>query len=53
MVEKYNIVYAPEQAVPADDDLADRLCQAGVDLFLELGVYCRDTGRLKTSRGTR
>jgi len=48
MVEKYDIVYDPEQVVPSDDDMADRLYQAGVDLFLELGVYCRDTGRLMT-----
>jgi methylamine--corrinoid protein Co-methyltransferase len=26
--------------------LADRLYEAGLELFLELGVYCRDTGRL-------
>jgi methylamine--corrinoid protein Co-methyltransferase len=48
MVEKYNIVYDPEQVVPDDDDLADRLYQAGVDLFLEQGVYCRDTECLMT-----
>jgi methylamine--corrinoid protein Co-methyltransferase len=46
LVEKHGIRYDPEQIVPADDGLADRLYQAGLDLFLELGVYCRDTGRL-------
>lgn len=46
MVEKYGIKYDPQQVIPADDDLADRVYQAGLDLFLELGIYCRDTGRL-------
>jgi len=46
LVEKYDIRYDPEQVVPADDDLADRVYQASLDLFLELGTYCRDTNRL-------
>jgi methylamine--corrinoid protein Co-methyltransferase len=46
MVEKYGIKYDPQQVVPADDDLADRVYNAGLELFLELGIYCRDTGRL-------
>ena len=46
MVQKYGIRYNPEQVVPSDDDLADRVYQASLDLFLELGTYCRDTGRL-------
>jgi methylamine--corrinoid protein Co-methyltransferase len=46
MVEKYDIKYDPDVLVPADDDLADRMYEAAMDLFLELGVYCRDTGRL-------
>jgi methylamine--corrinoid protein Co-methyltransferase len=46
MVEKYNIKYDPQTVIPADDGLADRIYQAGLDLFLELGVYSRDTGRL-------
>jgi methylamine--corrinoid protein Co-methyltransferase len=46
MIEKYGIKYDPQQVIPADDGLADRIYQAGLDLFLELGVYCRDTGRL-------
>ena len=46
MIEKYGIRYDPEQVIPADDGLADRVYQAGLDLFLELGIYCRDTGRL-------
>jgi methylamine--corrinoid protein Co-methyltransferase len=46
IVKKHGIRYDPKQVVPADDDLADRVYQAGLDLFLELGILCRDTGRL-------
>ena len=46
MVKQYGIRYDPDQVIPADDGLADRVYQAGLDLFLELGIYCRDTGRL-------
>jgi methylamine--corrinoid protein Co-methyltransferase len=46
LVKKYGIRYDPEQVVPADDDLADRVYQASLELFLELGTFCRDTSRL-------
>ena len=46
IVKKHDIKFDPEQIIPADDDLADRVWQAGVELFLELGVYCKDTGRI-------
>jgi len=46
LVKKYDIRFDPEQVVPEDDDLADRVYQASLDLFLELGIYCRDTSRL-------
>lgn len=46
IVKKYNIKFDPEQVIPSDDDLADRMYHAGVELFLELGVYCKDTGRI-------
>ncbi len=46
MLEKYSIRYAPDQVIPDDDDLADRVYQASLDLFLEMGIYCRDTSRL-------
>lgn len=48
LVKKYDIRYDPEQVVPSDDDLADRVYQAGLELFLELGIYCKDTSRLIT-----
>ncbi len=46
LAEKYDIRYNSQKVVPDDDDLADRLYQAALDLFLEVGIYCRDTGRL-------
>lgn len=46
LAQKYDIHYDPQQVVPDDDNLADRLYQAALDLILEVGVYCRDTGRL-------
>ncbi len=46
LAEKYDIRFDPQQVITADDELADRLYQAALDLFLEVGIYCLDTGRL-------
>jgi methylamine--corrinoid protein Co-methyltransferase len=46
LIDKYDIKFNPQNVIPADDGLADRVYQAALDLFLELGIYCRDTGRL-------
>ncbi|KPK71901.1 MAG: hypothetical protein AMJ84_05335, partial [Acidithiobacillales bacterium SM23_46] len=46
LCDKYNIVYDRENPVPADDDLADRLYQAGIDFVCEAGAYCSDTNRM-------
>ena len=32
--------------MPADDDMADRIWQAGWDLFREVGVYNTDSHRI-------
>jgi len=45
VVEKYGIKYHPQNPVPADDSLADRVWEAGVELLLETGIYCLDTER--------
>jgi len=45
VVKKYDIRYAPQNPVPADDGLADRVWEAGVELLCETGVYCPDTER--------
>jgi len=44
--KKYEIRYHPESVISTDDGLSDRLYQAGVELFLELGVFCMDTQRV-------
>ncbi len=45
VIEKYGIKYDPDTPVPADDDLADRVWQAAVEFFLEVGVLNVDTHR--------
>jgi len=45
VVNKYGIKYDPQNPVPADDDLADRVWQAGIEFLLETGVYCVNTER--------
>ena len=44
-VKKYDIKFDPENPCPADDDLADRIYQAAVDLYADCGSYCTDTQR--------
>jgi methylamine--corrinoid protein Co-methyltransferase len=46
LMKQYEIRFDPQSVVPADDGLADRVYQAAVDLFLDLGVYCTDTQRV-------
>jgi len=44
--KEYKIRYDPLTPIPADDDMADRLYEAGFRLYLELGSYCTNTGRV-------
>lgn len=46
VVSDYDIKYDPQEPVPADDSLADRLFEAGVELFAKTGIYCIDTGKV-------
>ena len=46
VVSKYKIKYDPENPVPSDDDLADRVFQAGLELYRDVGTYCPDTERI-------
>jgi len=46
LVKKYDIEYDPTTPVPSDDDLVERVWQAGRELFLNVGVYCVDTERI-------
>jgi methylamine---corrinoid protein Co-methyltransferase len=46
LVAKYDISWDKANvAVPADDALADRLFEAGMEMVLNSGVYCIDTHR--------
>ena len=45
LVGEYGLKYDPQVLVPADDDMADRLYQAGLQLFLDMGVYNMSTER--------
>ncbi len=52
LIKGYGLEYDPNVLVPSDDDLANRLYQAGMDLFLEMGVYNMSTQRrIMFSRG--
>ena len=46
VVKKYKIKFDPENPCPADDDLADRIYQAGLELYSKVGTYCTDTERV-------
>jgi methylamine--corrinoid protein Co-methyltransferase len=48
VIKKYEIKYDPKTPVPSDDDLADRIWQAAVEFFLDVGVYNQDTHRIIT-----
>src|SRR4030067_281096 len=45
LARKYAIRFDPQVLVPWDDDLADRVYQAGLELFVELGAYNMSTQR--------
>ena len=46
MVKKYNISYTPEDTVPSDDGLADRIFEGALELFLRLGIFIIDTRKV-------
>jgi methylamine---corrinoid protein Co-methyltransferase len=46
LVEKYQLSWDKENAVPNDPALIDRLYQAGFELAAESGIYCISTGRV-------
>ncbi len=43
LVKKYDIKYDPDNPVPSDDALADKIFGAAVDFFAECGIYVRST----------
>jgi len=46
VIKKYEIKYDPEDPVPSDNDLADRVFKAGIELYANVGTYCVDTERI-------
>jgi methylamine--corrinoid protein Co-methyltransferase len=45
LVEKYELKFDGSTIVPADDDLADRTFQAGMEFATEVGLFCQSTSR--------
>jgi methylamine--corrinoid protein Co-methyltransferase len=43
---KYKLKFDPKAIIPTDNDMIDRLYQAGLEMLVEMGVYCMDTGRV-------
>ena len=46
IVDRHQIKWDRETIVNTDDDLADRVFEAAVDLIAEVGAYCPDTNRV-------
>lgn len=44
--EKYGIAMDPKVMVPTDEKLIDNLFRAGLEMLVECGIYCMDTGRV-------
>jgi len=44
--KKYNIKMDKKTIIPEDKELMDKLFNAGMDLLIECGIYCIDTGRV-------
>ncbi len=45
LIDKYKLEFNRSVIVPADDELADRVFQAGLEFAVEVGMYCQDTSR--------
>jgi len=48
VIEKYKIKFDPNVLIPDDDELADRIFQAGMEFYQKVGTYCVDTERVIT-----
>ncbi len=46
LIKEYEIKYDPKLSVPSDDSLADDVFKAALDLYREVGTYCKDTERI-------
>jgi methylamine--corrinoid protein Co-methyltransferase len=45
-VREYGIVYDPNDPLPSDNDLAERLFEAAVEFLVQTGVYCDFRNRI-------
>ena len=43
---KHRIEWDPDEPIMADPDMADAIFRAGVELLLEVGLFCKDTNRI-------
>jgi methylamine--corrinoid protein Co-methyltransferase len=43
---KYKLKFDRTRIIPTDTDMIDRLFQAGMEMLVESGIYCMDTGRV-------
>jgi methylamine--corrinoid protein Co-methyltransferase len=46
VVREFEIAYEPQDPVPTDDELADRLFEAAIEFVTRTGVYCDATNRV-------
>jgi len=45
VIREYDVSMDPGSPIPQDNDLADRIWQAGLDFYLKVGTLCTDTHR--------
>jgi len=45
LIKKYGVVFDKKTIVPSDNDLADRVFQAGLEFAAEVGLFCQNTSR--------
>lgn len=46
LAKEHDIKYDPDNVVPTDETLIDDVFRAGLDLLLDVGVFCADTNRI-------
>jgi len=46
IVAKHKIECDPEEPIMSDPSMADEIFQAGLELLVEVGLYCKDTKRI-------
>lgn len=44
--DKYKLEFDRTKIIPTDTDMIDRLYQAGLEMLVDTGIYCMDTGRV-------